>query len=85
MTASPLEIDAIAELIALQEAPFDAHGEAHGIATTRLREIRSRIARLRRLERQLPRVVEACDGHPDDGPCRVLAALADHEACEGEQ
>lgn len=78
------DLDAIAELIALQESPFDAHGEVHGIAMARLDEVRDRIGRLRRLERELARVVQACDGHPDGGPCRILNALADHEACNEE-
>ncbi|PYE80604.1 MerR family transcriptional regulator [Pseudoroseicyclus aestuarii] len=78
------DLDAVAELIALQETPFDAHGEAHLIATSRLAEVRDRIERLRRLEGELSRIVSACDGHPDGQPCRVLNALADHGACEHE-
>ena len=78
------DLDAIAELIALQEAPLDAHGEAHRIATARLAEVRDRIARLRRLEGELMRVAAACDGRPDGDSCRVMDALADHEACDGE-
>ena len=78
------DLDAIAELIALQDTPLDAHGDAHRIATARLDEVRDRIARLRRLEGELMRVVDACDGHSDGAPCRVLDALADHEACGGE-
>ncbi|TQS73467.1 helix-turn-helix domain-containing protein [Rhodobacteraceae bacterium] len=78
------DLDAIAELIALHETPFDAHGDAHRIASERIAEIRERITRLRRLEAELVRVVAACDGHCDDRPCQVLEALADHEACHGE-
>jgi DNA-binding transcriptional MerR regulator len=78
------DLEAIAELIALQEAPLDAHGDAHRIASERIAEIRHRIARLRRLEEELVRVVMACDGQSDGQPCRVLQALADHGACEGE-
>ena len=78
------DLDAIAELIALQETPQVAHGDAHRIAKDRIAEVRDRIERLRRLEAELVRVVAACDGHPDGQPCRVLHALADHKACEGE-
>ena len=78
------DLDAVAELIALQETPQVAHGDANRIATDRLGEVRDRIERLRRLEAELARVVAACDGHPDGRPCRVLNALADHGACEGE-
>ena len=78
------DLDAIAGLIALQDAPLEAHGNAHRIAGERLAEVRDRIARLRGLERELSRVVATCDGHPDGQPCRVLDALADPEVCEGE-
>ncbi|MBQ2262990.1 MAG: MerR family DNA-binding protein [Loktanella sp.] len=78
------DLDAIAQLIALQEAPQTAHGGAHRIATARISEVRDRIARLRRLEMELVRVVNACGGHSDGQPCRALQALADHQAFEGE-
>ncbi|WP_116087707.1 helix-turn-helix domain-containing protein [Tropicimonas sp. IMCC34011] len=78
------DLDAIAELIALQETPHGAHGDAHRIATDRIAEVRNRIERLRRLEAELVRVVNACDGHSDGQPCQVLHALADHQACKGE-
>ena len=78
------DLDAIAGLIALQDAPLEAHGDAHRIAGERLAEVRDRIARLRALEGELSRIVATCDGHPDGEPCRVLESLADHEACNGE-
>ena len=78
------ELDAVAELIALQETPAGAHcGRAHRIATDRLVQVRDRIERLRRLEAELVRIVAACDGHPGERPCWMLNALADHGACEG--
>ena len=78
------DLDAIAELIVLQDAPLEAHGDAHRIAGERLAEVRDRIARLRALEGELVRIVATCDGRPDGEPCRVLESLADHGACEGE-
>ena len=78
------ELDAIMELIALQDMPHDAHADAHRIASERLIEVRDRIDRLCGLERELRRVIATCDGRPDGKPCRVLNALADSEACEGE-
>ena len=78
------DLDAIAELIALQDAPLEAHGNSHRIAGERLAEVRDRIARLRALEGELSRIVATCDGRPDGKPCQVLESLADHEACDGE-
>ena len=77
------DLDAIMELVALQDMPHAAHADAHRIASERLVEVRDRIDRLRGLERELRRVVASCDGQPDGEPCRVLNALADHDACEG--
>ncbi len=53
------DLDAIAELIALQDTPRIAHGDAHRIAADRLTEVRDRIERLGRLEAELVRVVAA--------------------------
>ena len=78
------DLDAIAELIALQDLPHAAHADAHRIASERLVEVRDRIDRLRGLEQELRRVVATCDGRPDGRPCRVLDALADHDACAGD-
>ena len=78
------DLDAIAELITLQDAPLEAHGDAHRIAGERLAEVRERIARLRALESELDRIVATCDGRPDGKPCRVLESLADHGACDRE-
>ena len=75
------DLDAIAGLIALQDAPLEAHGKAHRIAGERLAEVRDRIARLRALEGELSRIVATCDGHPDGEPCRVLESLADQRGC----
>ena len=78
------DLDAIIELIALQDARPDAHGDAHRIAGERLAEVRDRIARLRALEGELSRIVATCDGRSDGKPCRLLESLANHEACNGE-
>lgn len=78
------DLDAIAELIDLQSGSYEAHGSAHRIAEGRLIEVQSRIARLKRLEAELRRIVAACDGRSDGVPCQVLESLADHGACESE-
>lgn len=77
------DLDAIAELISLQASAGTAHGEAHRIARERIVEVRNRIARLQRLEKELVRVLGACDTPSDGQPCGVLHALKDHQACDG--
>ena len=77
------DLDAIMELVALQDVPHAAHADAHRIASERLIKVRDRIDRLRWLEQELRRIVAICNGQPDGEPCRVLDALADHDACEG--
>lgn len=74
-----LPLEAIRELIALDPA---SHAETHRIAVGHLAGVRDRIARLRRLEAELERIVESCDGGPGHD-CDVLAALADHDRCDG--
>ncbi|MDA5093562.1 helix-turn-helix domain-containing protein [Aliiroseovarius sp. KMU-50] len=56
------------------------HIESHRIAAAHLADIRDRIARLQRLETELVRISESCDGGED---CSVLTAFGDHEQCSG--
>ena len=73
-----LPIESIRELVEHPERPCS---EAHSIASEHLLAVRDRIARLRRLERELCRIEKLCDeGHV--GECNVIQALADHSLCE---
>jgi len=74
-----LPLGTIRELIALDPAN---HAETHKIATGHLADLRGRIARLRRLEAELERIVASCDGGPGH-VCDILAALGDHGGCDG--
>jgi len=74
-----LSLEAIGELIALDPAN---HAETHRIATEHLADVREKIQRLRRLEGELERIVESCDGGAEHG-CDILAALGDHGQCDG--
>jgi DNA-binding transcriptional MerR regulator len=74
-----LPLGAIRELIALDPA---SHAETHRIAAMHLADVRHRIARLGQLEAELGRIVHSCDGGPGDA-CNILAALGDHDQCEG--
>ncbi|MEQ9628704.1 MAG: MerR family DNA-binding protein, partial [Roseitalea porphyridii] len=76
-------IDAIRSLIELSSHPEKPCEAVDSIAQEHLREVRQRIARLRKLEHELQRIVDSCDsGTVCD--CYVLRALADHSLCESE-
>lgn len=78
-----LSIEAIRELIALGSHPERPCHDADRIAAEHLAAIRSRIARLQRLERELARITASCSGETV-GECYVLKALGDHALCETE-
>jgi len=78
-----LSIDAIRDLLALSEQPEHPCGEADRIASEHLVGVREKIARLRKLEHELERIV-ALHGDHMIGDCYVIRALADHSLCEGE-
>lgn len=75
----------VAALISLEGASGAALDTAHEIARRQRDGVRARIARLRRLERELSRIASACDGTHEGGHvCAVLDAFGDHAACAGE-
>lgn len=74
------EIDAIRELLLLQDHPEQSCAAADEIARGRLAEVRRRIASLTALERELERMVGECS-HGRVAECRVIEVLADHGAC----
>ena len=78
-----LSAEAIRELVVLGKDPNRPCAEIDRIAVEHLREIRGRIARLKRLEKELTRIVASCrHGKVDD--CRVIRSLSDHSLCETE-
>lgn len=78
-----LGIDAIRDLLQLSAHPEKPCERADRIAAERLAQVRDKIARLRRLEAELDRIVSSCDGSVVRD-CYVIGALAHHEWCEGE-
>ncbi|MCR4267114.1 helix-turn-helix domain-containing protein [Nitratireductor sp. ZSWI3] len=78
-----LGIEAIREMIELSGHPEKPCEAADRIAREHLREVRGRIARLKRLEHELERIVESCDNGAI-GDCYVLRALGNHSLCESE-
>ena len=69
-----LSLEMVKELIGIDA--FD-HAETHRIATEHLIGVQDRIARLKRLEAELVRIVASCDGS-EDHDCNILSAFADH-------
>lgn len=77
-------IGAIRGLIDLNNHPDRSCAEAGSIARDQLEDVREKIARLQRLEVELARIAQGCDGSGPAGECYVLASLADHGKCGSE-
>lgn len=76
-------VEAIRELIDLSGHPERPCAHADELAVEHLRSVRARIARLKRLEVELKRIVDNCDSGTV-GDCYVLKALTDHDLCAAE-
>ncbi len=77
-------IEAISELIELQDHPDRSCKAATDIAVSQLSDIRAKIKRLQALEKELARISKGCDGESVSEDCYVLASLADHKLCNHE-
>lgn len=76
-------LDAIRALLGLADRPETSCAEADRIATAQLAAVRTRIARLRSLEKELARMTAEC-GQGRVSECRVIEVLADHDRCLSE-
>lgn len=72
-------LDDIRELLKLSQHPERPCGDAHGIANRHLEDVRDRIAKLNKLERELKRIA-GCDAD-NVADCAVIETLADHDLC----
>jgi len=78
-----MPVGAIRELIDLSRHPEKPCEGADRIAREQLAAVRSRIARLKKLETELDRIATGCEaGNIAD--CYVIRALSDHELCAHE-
>lgn len=75
-------IDDIKQLLELSKHPEKPCGDAHGIAVQHLKDVQDKLAKLRRLERELKRIAK-CDAG-SVARCSVIETLADHALCETE-
>ena len=71
--------EAISSLIALQSHPDRTCAEATEFACAQLADVRDKIRKLAKLEGDLDRLAQGCDGDRLAGDCYVLAALSDHQ------
>lgn len=76
-------IEAIRELLMLSRHPEEPCERADRIAREQLDDVREKIARLRKLEAELARIVSHADCHTVSD-CYVIRALSDHGLCEHE-
>ena len=79
-----LPLDAIRDLLRLKSQSDHLCQDADQIAADHLAQVRDRIARLKRLESELVRIVAACDGQHRAAECNVVRALADHGQCDSD-
>lgn len=75
-------IEDIRGLLELSQHPEKPCHDAHSIAVQHLEDVQGRIAKLRRLERELKRISKCEAGNIAD--CAVIETLADHGLCETE-
>lgn len=78
-----LTIDAIRELLELSERPNEPCEFADEIANQHLQSVQGKIKQLKKLEKELKRIVSSCSGDTVEN-CYVIQALANHKLCAGE-
>lgn len=71
-----LPLEDVAALISLEGARGTALDRAHDIARRQQHRLQDRIGSLKKLERELARISNACDGHHDH-VCAVLHAFGE--------
>jgi len=75
-------IEDIRELLELSQHGEEPCDNAHEIAARHLKQIKAKLARLKRLETELGRLSACSAGSIAD--CAVIETLADHTHCEAE-
>ena len=76
-------LDAIRDLLSLQDNPDQPCAAADAIARRQLLAVEARLARLQSLKAELERMVAQC-AHGAVADCRVIETLADHGLCHGD-
>lgn len=76
-------LDAIRDLLSLQDHPDQPCDAADAIARAQLIAVEARIARLLALKAELRRMVAQC-AHGRIADCRVIEVLGDHAQCRSD-
>ncbi len=74
-------INAIRELLCLNDEQTESQHRADQIAAAHLAVIEGKITRLSLLRDELKAMISACESGADRGCCQVLSVLADHQLC----
>lgn len=74
-------IEEISSLIELSSQPDQSCAKANEIAQQQLIDVRHKILRLKRLEKELTRIARGCNEGGTSADCYVLASLGDHGRC----
>ena len=74
-------LEAVRELLSLQDDPGQSCAEVDAIARLRLKDVRARLKQLQALEAELERMV-AHGAHGTVAECRVIEVLGDHALCD---
>ena len=74
-------LEQIGQLLNLTDDPHQTCEQANDIAQQHLREIESRMKRLRSLKKELLSMVDVCQAGGTINDCRVIETLADHGKC----
>ena len=74
-------LEQIGQLLHLSDDPGQSCVQANQIAQQHLREIESRMKRLRSLKKELLNMVDVCQSNGTIADCRVIETLADHGKC----
>ncbi len=78
-----MPMNAIRDLLGLQDEPSRACTAIDAIARTHLQDVRSRLRQLASLEQELSRIVQSCDGGRVEN-CKVIESLSDHATCHSD-
>ena len=78
-------LNQIRELLDLADDPNSSCDQANSIAQQHLADIKSRITRLRALQKELSNMVHVCAANGTIVNCRVIETLADHGRCVGHK